>query len=289
MKKVVKAPGTCGELVQGTIDDINFHITCPIDCYTKVSVELTNKKNFTINSFDKQKILKTVKKTMLYINNEIRGASITVDSDLHIAKGMASSTADMAAACFATASALGYDLSLTEMKNILLSIEPSDGLFFPGIVAFDHVRGNFFKKIGSNINLSIIVFDYGGVIDTIEFNKQNCLLEKNREKEAEVRKAYELVMKGFESNNPYLVAKGSSISAFANQNILEKPKLFEVYDEALRLGALGINIAHSGTLLGILGEKDKIDTELIVNRINELSDLSYLGTFKLISGGLISS
>ena len=34
----VKIPGSCGELVQGMIDDIPFLVTCPISMYTKASI-----------------------------------------------------------------------------------------------------------------------------------------------------------------------------------------------------------------------------------------------------------
>ncbi len=40
MKAVVRAPGSCGELVQGTLNGVNFHITCPVDRFTETTVTL---------------------------------------------------------------------------------------------------------------------------------------------------------------------------------------------------------------------------------------------------------
>ena len=36
----VRTPGTCGELVQGTRAGVAFHVTCPIDLYSTVTVQL---------------------------------------------------------------------------------------------------------------------------------------------------------------------------------------------------------------------------------------------------------
>ena len=34
----IKIPGSCGELVQGMINDVPFLVTCPIDMYAKASM-----------------------------------------------------------------------------------------------------------------------------------------------------------------------------------------------------------------------------------------------------------
>ena len=34
----VLLPGGCGELVQGALDGVPFLVTCPIDCWSEVTV-----------------------------------------------------------------------------------------------------------------------------------------------------------------------------------------------------------------------------------------------------------
>jgi len=288
MKGTAKAPGTCGELVQGSLNNINFLITCPINCYSEITVELNSKKNLFINDLSRCKVLSAVTKTMVHVLGKTCGASITVNSQLPISKGMASSTADIAAACTATALALGYDLSHQELAQIALSIEPSDGLFFPGIVAFDHVKGKFYKKIGDALDLELLVYDFGGKIDTIVFNQRPDLREKNTQKEPQIKKAMSFVEKGFRNNSPELVAQGATMSALANQNIIFKPQLEQILELAKKSGALGINTAHSGTLIGILFKKEKMDVERLLNlMVQKYSHLKYAGIYKLINGGVI--
>jgi uncharacterized protein involved in propanediol utilization len=36
----VRAPGACGELAQGVIEGIHFLVTCPVDFYSRVKVDL---------------------------------------------------------------------------------------------------------------------------------------------------------------------------------------------------------------------------------------------------------
>ena len=289
MKGSAISPGTCGELVQGTLDNINFHITCPVNCFTKITVEIMNDNQefIYINEPKRKKVLQAVLKTMVYLTGKKYSALVTVNSQLPVSKGMASSTADISAACLATARALNCEISPHEVGKISLSIEPSDGLFFPGIVAFDHVKGNYYQDIGEAIDIDLLVYDFGGEIDTIVFNQRPDLHEKNYINEPEIKKALNLVEKGIKTNNPHLVAQGASISALANQNIIYKPQLKEIIELIQKAGAYGINTAHSGTLIGILLNKAKTDSEKLVHMLKEqYPHLSFFGFYKLINGGV---
>jgi len=289
MKGSAISPGTCGELVQGTFDKINFHITCPVNCYTKITVEIINDtyEFIYINDPKRKKVLQAVFKTMLYLTGKIFSALVTVDSQIPISKGMASSTADISAACLATAEALNCEISPSEIGKIALNIEPSDGLFFPGIVAFDHVNGNYFQDIGEAINIDLLIYDFGGEIDTIVFNQRPDLHEKNYINEPEIKIALNLVEKGIKTNNPFLVAEGTTISALANQKIVYKPQLEEIIELSQKAGAFGINTAHSGTLIGILLNKTKSDSEKLVHSLKiHYPHLSLFGFYKLINGGV---
>lgn len=79
-----------------------------------------------------------------------------------IAKGMASSTAEVAASIEATALALGKEINKSDVARIALSIEPTDGCFFPGIVLFDHREGKLYESLGNPPPLDTLVLDFGG-------------------------------------------------------------------------------------------------------------------------------
>lgn len=59
-------------------------------------------------------------------------------SSIPVAKGMASSTADIAATAVATAHHLGHSLDETTLAQLCVSIEPTDSTVFHQLTLFDH-------------------------------------------------------------------------------------------------------------------------------------------------------
>lgn len=43
-------PGTCGELLQGSIGGVDSLVSCPIDLYSRVTVEETGESYYRIRS-----------------------------------------------------------------------------------------------------------------------------------------------------------------------------------------------------------------------------------------------
>jgi len=279
-------PGSCGELVQGTLDSVNFHVTCPVNLFSKVRVSL---KPYTRRLFFPSVRVKTgraVRNLLDALGYSEMGGIIEVSSPIPLGKGMASSTADIAAACYAVAAALGVEISSELVKQIALSLEPSDGIFLPGISLFDHVQGRLVEYLGEALPLGILALDPGGCVDTLEFNNRADLPYYNRINEPEVRKGLELVKKGIQAKDPHLLGEGATISACANQRILPKPRLQELIDFVLARGAYGVNVAHSGTIVGVLlplgEERNKAWEEEISQRFPEFRRFYPL---RLVSGG----
>ncbi|MEG6585509.1 GHMP family kinase ATP-binding protein [Dendrosporobacter sp. 1207_IL3150] len=281
----VKAPGSCGELVQGTIGGNNFLITCPINIYSKAIVTPSCSSQH-LDAGEKTKL--AVKKTLKYLNISNVNFQITVTSNLPQGKGMASSSADISAASQAVAISFGKTLTPDEIARIAISIEPTDGIFFPGIVMFDHVLGYNTSSLGNPPAITIAVFDGGGEVDTLYFNRRKDLVKLNTEKEHQVQQALSLVKRGLSKSDAYLIAKGATMSALANQTILYKPYLEKIIKISDRYGAIGVNVAHSGTVVGVMFNSnlmDKYDDCLIALQ-DCCPDIKFLQTVQLISGGL---
>ncbi|MBP2627070.1 MAG: kinase [Firmicutes bacterium] len=285
MKVTVKAPGSCGELAQGTIDGKNFLITCPIDVYSEVTVRTDEFTPLRLGS----KVLTAIDKTIQYLKIVESSFHVNVKSDLPLGKGMASSSADISATCQSIALSAGKLLSPDEIADIALSIEPTDGIFYPGIVLFDHVHGSLRQYLGNAIPMYIAIFDVGGEIDTLHFNNRHDLKKLNEANEYQVRQAVNLISKGLATKDISLIGKGATISALANQKILFKPHLEEIIAISLSWGAVGVNIAHSGTVVGVLFPLNKLPN--CPPCIEEISKccigVNYLRTVQFISGGLM--
>lgn len=252
MKVKVRAPGSCGELVQGVIDGQPVLITCPVNMYSEVEIISAIKPKAPGS-----KLESAVRKTLEYL--EVSGTyyKAIVRSELPVGKGMASSSADISAACQAAALTAGRSLSADEIADIALSIEPTDGIFYPGIMLFDHIHGAIRLSLGKPPQIKILIFDIGGKVNTLTFNKRHDLAVLNQNKESAVRQAVALVTEGLKNGDAELIGQGATLSALANQTILYKPCLEDVLSIAREQGAVGVNIAHSGTVLGVLFTPDK--------------------------------
>ncbi|HHY14334.1 MAG TPA: GHMP kinase [Thermoanaerobacterales bacterium] len=249
-----RCPGSCGELVEGVLNGRDFLITCPINLYSYVTAKISYVNKDIICPPNYDKTLKAVKRLFKYLDIKDVGVSLTIDSQIPLGLGMASSTADITAACIATASALDRKIGPDEIANIALSIEPSDGTMFPGVVMIDFLRGTMIKYIGELPNMEILVVDLGGQINTTNFYKERSLLTDKFKKKDEslISEAIHLIKSGIHNKDVFEIGLGSILSARENQKLLYKPKLEKIIDISKKLGASGVNIAHSGTVVGIM-------------------------------------
>ncbi len=287
MRICVTAPGSCGELVQGSINGNNFLITCPVDIYSKVMLSTikVDGENYQLGTKGKKAIYETLK----YLNISKFDYYVSIHSELPQGKGMASSSADISAICQAIAIANGKILTAEEIAIIATKIEPTDGVFFDGTVIFDHINGTNLEALGVCPPINMLIFDLGGEIDTVDFNLRIDLQKLNIEKEAQIKKALAFVKAGIKTGNPALIGQGATLSAKANQKILYK----EYLDDLIRINNLydgiGVNIAHSGTVLGMMFAQSKsIKMYDCLNFIkNYYPNVSFIRQAQIISGGLM--
>ena len=76
------------------------------------------------------------------------------------------------------------------------------------------------------------------------------------------------------NNDLKLIGEACTLSSLANENIHKKPYLNEIIEISESMNAYGVNIAHSGTVIGILIDKN-MDYERIINHLNNLSLSDY--------------
>jgi L-threonine kinase len=288
MKKRVKVsvPGSCGELLQGTINDKNILVGCPIDCHTYATIERNEQVEGIIINEEKPKTLLAICKTLEYFGVKTTGFKVTIQSDLLIEKGMASSTADIVAGIIATMTILDQPINLELVTKIAVAIEPTDPCYYNEIIAFDHIEGEIIERLGPIKNHPIIILDVGGKVNTIGFNLDQQLIQLKRAKEKAIEDGYEKIKSGIATNTLELVGEGIHLSALAHQRILFKPNLETLIDYAKTEDKiLGVNIAHSGSLVGVILKSQK-DTDVIKKKLRrDFSSFKYLMTTTLYSEG----
>lgn len=248
----MKAPGTCGELMQGGIDEQDFLVNCPIDLYAYATVHNDGgKRGLVLDDLHRHT---KIRDTLALAGAEfgIRLAHrVAIRSDIPRGKGMASSSADISAALEALCRSSRLRLNPEIFARLVTEIEPSDCVHFDGIAHVNHLTGQLYDSMPAPKGLSVLIVDCGGEIDTIGFDRKRARA-LYRQNQPYLKEALATLKRGLIENDLHAVARAATASAALNQQIHFKPQFDELLARAKELGALGVNCAHSGTVLGVM-------------------------------------
>lgn len=285
----VALPGTCGELVQGTLDGTPCLVSCPIDLYSTAELTVCGQAGWQTPD-DAPKATAALRAGLEYLarrdSGDIApGGRLTLISSLPRGRGYASSTADVGAALYALGEACGRSLTSPEAARLAVGVEPSDSTVFEGLALFDHRTGSFYRLLGPAPALSLIVIDPGGQVDTLTFNRADHRPALRR-LATQHREAFEMLANGLQRGDWAAVGQAATLSAKCHQAILPSPLLDRVSSLARQVEALGVCRAHSGTILGLLlsPEQADIDGAVCVVRRSLPNNIS-VSVHRLVDGG----
>ena len=246
------ANGTLGELVQGqTVAGEDFLVTFPIELWSEVSVVLTG--SGTVDAApNKPKSKRMVELALARLGLPEVGAILDVDCHLPEGRGLASSTADVVAAARAVSDATGLHLEPGEIAELAIQIEPSDGVMWDGAVAFNHRAGRLLRLLGPLPDMRILGIDLGGEIDTVTFNQRPK--DYTAEERQRCQAALDAVAEAIASVDVRGIGAACTTSAEIHQRILPKPELPVLLEICAESGGMGVNVAHSGTVVGLIFE-----------------------------------
>jgi L-threonine kinase len=243
-------PGTCGELVQGTLDGLPCLVSCPIDRYNWAEISPRQGPGW-LTPPDNPKAASALWAGLNRLGQAASGGLLSLQSDLPRGRGYASSSADIGATLFALFRAFSTPITAAEVAQLAVAIEPSDSTFFEGLVLFAHRCGNFHRYLGPVPALNILVIDPGGAVDTLAFNRLNHRPTLAR-LALQHQSMFKLLEEGLQHQDNLAIGAAASLSARLHQEILFNPLLDLTFQLAAELKAPGVCRAHSGTLLGIL-------------------------------------
>ena len=282
----VRVPGVCGELVQGLSKNHPFLVACPIDFFSRVTVEIYEQSGFIISMEGFYKSAEAVKKTSDYLDRNDISARVIIQNPMPRGKGFGSSSADITGCIASTSIALGNPLTPLEISKIAVDIEATDPVMFPGIALLDYKQGKVSEELGSAPPMEIIAFDFGGSVDTVLFNQvdRSSIWESIM---PDTEKALQLVRTGIAQGDPKLIAQGATISALASQKISSKQYMEDVLQFSKSVGGLGICVGHSGTIIGVLLDgKAKIGKHVFRQARSCFPQTEEIYHFRVIDGGI---
>ncbi|VEA32710.1 GHMP kinase [Salmonella enterica subsp. enterica] len=263
---VAQCPASCGELIQGWILGSEKLVSCPVDWYSTVAVTaappLVNERPLS------RAMVERVLAHWQYPahwSNEIR---VDVRSSIPVAKGMASSTADIAATAVATAHHLGHSLDETTLAQLCVSIEPTDSTVFHQLTLFDH--NNAATQIACEATAANRFAGTGKPGHTAHARlppspRQQKLIASS----ATLQQAWNLVQEACITQNPLRLGEAATLSAIASQTLLPKPGFTALLSLVEECDLYGLNVAHSGSVVGLMLDRKRHDIARLKGKLAE--------------------
>ncbi len=242
------APGTFGELVQGQIADTHFLITLPIPWGTSATFVGREANGIDVWPSSRRKARVAVE-TALEDWGKPPGGALVIRSALPVGKGMASSSADIVAALRAAAAYYGVRITAAEIARRAARVDPTDGIMYPNVVAFNPLTGDLLERLGP-VPPAVIVGALGhGRVNTEDHHRLSEPYEDRHQKR--LNEALQLVRCGVEARRLELLGQAGRISAEIELERQPEDDLARFLDLADGVSG-GVIIAHSGTVRGVM-------------------------------------
>lgn len=186
------------------------------------------------------------------------GGDLTIESDIPVGHGYGSSTADVMAAIRAAAAAAGATLRRSTVCRLAVEAEgASDAIAYGDqAVLFAHREGRILEHFGGEYPpLLVVGFRTGGARPIATLRLPRARYDGQEIEQFRVLRG--LASHAIRQQDPRLIGRVATASARISQHHLAKPRFKAVVDLAERHGACGLQVAHSGTLMGVLFDADE--------------------------------
>jgi uncharacterized protein involved in propanediol utilization len=248
-----------GELVQGVFegDDGRLHralVTLPLArLQSKATFTRTNAAFVRVRPQHRTKAAEAARLTLAHLGFPGAGGTLSVVSSVPIGHGYGSSTADVVASIRATAAAYDVKLRPSSVSGIAVAAEgASDAIAYEDqAVLFAQREGIVVEELGGALPPLLVVgfkANGGEPIDTLHLTPARYGSEEIQL----FRVLRGLASRAVRLQDPYLLGRAATISAQISQHHLPKQHFDIVLDLANRNGACGVQVAHSGSLIGVI-------------------------------------
>jgi uncharacterized protein involved in propanediol utilization len=198
----------------------------------------------------------------------VTGGHVEVCSDIPCGIGMGSSTADVTAAIRAIADFHSVTPTAEEIGRIAVRAESaSDSIMIDDrIVLFSHREGIVLEAFGRRLPSMIVV---GCVADPDRRSIDTLALPLAAYTEADIETFRSLrseLRAAVAAGDVARLARVATSSALINQRFLPKPAFDFLLDLCKRTGGYGIQVAHSGTVAGVIFDSRRDDVIGSVDR-----------------------
>jgi uncharacterized protein involved in propanediol utilization len=259
------APSHHGELLQGVFEEGGrLHrglLTLPCSVFgSRAEIRLRqDEPELTVSPGWKTKALAAAHAMLARVGLPGLGGRLTLHSTIQVGRGLGSSTSDVIATFFAVLDAARMRLSAEQLARIAVEVEiASDPLMFDRMLLFGQREGRVIEDLRRPmIPVEVLGFPFADEeLDTLAFTPARYTVW-----EIECFRAMRgLLRRAVVYNDLVSLGRIATASAQINQRFHRVPhfsRLLEIVGES---SALGIQVAHTGTIAGLLF--DPADPEL---------------------------
>ena len=251
-----------------------FLINCKIKNSSRVT--LTLKDSYYLRDHEHAQVALHARfpKTHKMLRNLLNDLNMRNDylfeiaSTIPIGKGLSSSTADMVAAARALSRILGRTFEEPYLDKILAEIEPNDGLHYDGTSIYYHKTGALLQRYDYIPAFQILGIDFGGSVDTCDFNNKYASFPEWMIVEYE--RILADAMKAYSQSDSSQIAAVATRSFELWQNFAPKPCFKEVLKAMEKTRSIGVINTHSGTVVGLLFPPERIDKDAVLAAVSQV-------------------
>lgn len=256
---VAFAVGHHGEILQGLFRDRDGHthrglVTLPLPRrFVVATVRRREAGSALLVPRHKSKAGRAVELLLADLQREPPPIELTLNSNIPEGYGLGSSTADVVASIRAVAKFMGTAVSAGDIFRLAVRAESaSDSTMFGRRARLACQReAILLERFSSRLPaFSLLSLNSApdNPVNTLEFAPANYSAEETDEFE-ELRK---LLRRAIDRDRPDLLGNVATSSALINQRYLPQPNFDAILHVARRMKALGVQVAHSGRMVGIM-------------------------------------
>jgi len=254
------APSHHGELLQGVFEDGGgLHrglVTLPCPVFgSRATIRLAPRPGIlAVRPAWKEKARRAAECTLGALGVTAVDGVLEIESDVDVGRGLGSSTSDVVATVHAVLDAVGAQMPPERVAAVAVESETAvDPLMYDRMVLFAHREADVLEDFHAPVPaMRVLGFAAtGGTIDTLGLPPA-----RYGTWEVECFRALRgLLRRSVRHRDPVGIGRVATASAMINQRFLPVPGFDRLRAIARRCGALGVQVAHSGTVVGLLWDE----------------------------------
>ena len=247
-KGMVSCPGSCGELFQGLVGEQEILLSYGIEKCSRVRLD---RASSLARQAQGEKVRRALE--LLPVANAF---SFVQESDLPISKGYSSSTADMVSCLQAAALGQKQLLKASDLTRLCAKIEPTDSVAFADWTVINPLTGQVVWQTDWRPELYVYILEPVEMVTTLDLVRMKDSPSYPAE---ESKRLLPLFQAACQEKSLEKLGHLATYSALLNNQRLPKPYLEELLNLVKKYQCLGLNVAHSGTLVGLLLSREQLE------------------------------